>query len=116
MMPTSSRLRKAVMVAAILTFMAAEYWAGYRVGYSAGQADTGQEHRFLVVVTRSQGSPSSGGSTFTYYNIRNPGEAAKLAKEEDRLKSIGVDYYVAKGRVETTVSPEPDVRRVNAHR
>jgi len=116
MKPESSRIRIALSVAMVLTSMAAAYWAGHISGYHAGLGDQGAEHRFLVVPTGAQGGSNSGGSSFTYYNIRDPGEATKLAKEEERLKSIGAEYYVAKGRVETTISPEPDPRRVNSHR
>ena len=116
MTPARSRLRTALFVAAILTSMAAAFWVGRITGYSAGRNDTGPEHRFLVVVTPAQGGSSSSSSRFTYYNIRDPGDAAKLAKEEERLKSLGAEYYIAKGKVETTIRPEPDLRRVNAHR
>ncbi len=116
MMPASSRLRTALFVAAILTGMAAAFWAGHISGYSEGLNASGPDHRFLVIVTPAQGSSRSSSSSFTHFNIRDPGDAAKLAKEEKRLKSIGADYYVAKGRVETTISPEPDLRGVNSHR
>jgi len=36
--------------------------------------------------------------------------------EEKRLKAAGTEYYVAKGVIETTLSPEPDPRHVNSHR
>jgi hypothetical protein len=92
------------------------YSAGLDTGYIAGPNDKGPEHRFLVVVTRAQASATSGSSRFTYFNIRDPGDAANLAKEEERLKSAGAEYYIAKGRVETTIHPEPDPRGVHSHR
>jgi hypothetical protein len=116
MTPVGSRIRTALFVAAILISMAAAFWVGRITGYSAGLNDTGPEHRFLVVVTRTQGGSSSSSTSFAHYNIRDPGDAAKLAKEEERLKSLGVEYYIANGKVETTISPEPDLRRVNSHR
>jgi hypothetical protein len=116
MTPARSRLRRALFVAAILTSMAAAFWVGRITGYNAGLNDTGPEHRFLAVVTRAQGSSTSSSTSFAYYNIRDPGDAAKLAKEEERLKSLGVEYYIAKGQVETMIRPGPDLRRVNAHR
>jgi hypothetical protein len=67
-----------------------------------------------VVWRATVGKSSS--SSFTHDNIRDPGDAAKLAKEEERLKSLGVEYYIAKAKVETMIRPEPDLRRVNAHR
>jgi hypothetical protein len=115
MRPASSRLRNALFGAAVLTSMAAACWVGYRWGYSAGLSDQGPEHRFLVVVRQAQGNSKSSSSTYTHFNIRDPRDAARLAEEEKRLKSIGADYYVAKGRVEATIRPEPDPRRVNSH-
>jgi hypothetical protein len=96
--------------------VAAAFWVGRITGYSAGLNDQGPEHRFLVVVTRAQGSSTSGSSRFTYFNIRDPGDAAKLASEEARPKSAGAEYYIAKGRVETAIRPEPDPRGVHSHR
>ena len=52
----------------------------------------------------------------TCFDIRDPRDAARLAKEEQRLKAIGAEYYIAKGLTETTIRPEPDPRRVNSHR
>jgi hypothetical protein len=54
----------------------------------------------LVVVRWAKGNPNSLGSSCTWYDIRDPRDAAKLAKEEQRLKSIGAEYYVARGLIE----------------
>ena len=107
MRPVSSRLRNALFGAAVLTSMAAGCWVGYRWGYNAGLSDQGPEHRYLVVVRQAQGNSKSSGSTYTHFNIRDPRDAARLAEEEKRLKSIGAEYYVAKGRVETAIRPSP---------
>jgi hypothetical protein len=111
-----TRLRTALIGVAIVASVAAVYWAGYYFGYRAGLSDKGPQHRALVVVRRAKGNADSGGSSATWFDIRNAEEAAKLAKEEQRLKAIGADYYVAKGITEITLSPEPDPRRVNSHR
>jgi hypothetical protein len=116
MRPISSRLRNALIVVSILTLMAAAYWAGYKMGYPDGLRDKGPQHRFLVVVRRTPGNPNSSGSSATLFDIRDPRDAARLAKEEQRLKAIGAEYYIAKGLTETTIRPEPDPRRVNSHR
>jgi hypothetical protein len=70
----------------------------------------------LVVVKRGQGGSSSGNSDFTYDNVNDTGDAAKLAKDEERLKASGVEYDIAKGRTETSITREPDPRRVHEHR
>jgi hypothetical protein len=51
-----------------------------------------------------------------WFDIRDPRDAARFAKEQQRLEAIGADYYVAKGLTETTLRPEPDSRRVNSRR
>jgi hypothetical protein len=108
--------RKATIGVAVLASMAATFWAGYHFGHKAGLRDKGPQHRALVVVRRTPGSPNSSGSSATWFDISDPRDAVKLAREEERLKAAGVEYYVAKGRIETTLSPEPDPRRVNSHR
>jgi hypothetical protein len=117
MTPARIRLRTALFVVAALASLAAAFWVGRTTGYRAALDDTRPEHRFLVVVTPAQGSSRSSSNSFTHhYNIRDRGDAAKLAKEAERLKALGVEYYIAKGQVETTIRPEPDLRRVNTHR
>jgi hypothetical protein len=108
--------RQAIIGVAVLTSMAATFWAGYHFGYRAGLSDKGPQRRFLVVVRQTPGNPSSSGSSATLFDINDPRDAARLAKEEERLKAIGAEYYVAKGWTETTLRPEPDPRRVNSHR
>jgi hypothetical protein len=110
--PSGPRIRKALVGAAILASLAAAYWAGYR----AGQRDRDPQHRALVVVRRTKGDPNSSGASYTWFDIRKPGDAARLRQEEERLRSIGAEFYVAKGRIETTMNPDPDPSRVNSHR
>jgi hypothetical protein len=105
----------ALIGVAVAASIAAGYSVGYSLGYRAGAADQGPQHRALVV-TRASSNGSSGGSSATWFDIRNPQEAARLANEERRLQAIGADYYVAKGVIEKTLRPEPDPRRVNSHR
>jgi hypothetical protein len=69
-----------------------------------------------MVVRRTVGDPNSVGTSATWFDVRNPLDAARLRIEEERLKAIGAEYYVAKGRIEQTLKPEPDPRRVNSHR
>ncbi len=111
-----TRVRAVLTAMAIVASLGSVYWAGYQSGYRAGRNDTGPQHRALVVMRRATGNSKSGGSSVTWFDIRNPNEAAKLAAEEQRLKALGADYYVAKGLTETTLRPEPDRRRVNSHR
>ena len=108
--------RKAIIGVLVLASMSAAFWSGYHFGYRAGRSDKGPQHRALMVVRRTPGNPNSSGSSATWFDINDPRDAASLAKEEERLKAIGAEYYVAKGRTETTLSPEPDPRRVNSHR
>jgi len=116
MRPTSPRLWKATIGVVVLTSIAATFWAGYNAGYRAGLSDKGPQHRALIVARRTKGNPNSSGSSATWFDINDPRDAARLAKEEQRLKDIGAEYYVAKGLIETTLRPEPDPRRVNSHR
>ena len=115
MRPTVPSVRIAMIAVLLLASMSALFWSGYHLGYRAGLSDKGPQHRALMVVRRTPGSPSSSGKSATWFDISDPRDAAKLAKEEQRLKSIGAEYYVAKGRTETTLSPEPDPRQVNSH-
>jgi hypothetical protein len=69
-----------------------------------------------MVVRRNKSNPNSVGTSATWFDIRNPLDAARLRKEEARLKALGVEYYIAKGVIKRTLSPEPDPRRVNSHR
>jgi len=101
---------------AVVTSIAATYWAGYNAGYRAGLSDKGPQRRALIVVRRTKGNPNSSGSSASWFDINDPRDAARLAKEEQRLKAIGAEYYVAKARIETTIRPEPDPHRVNSHR
>ena len=124
MKPARPILRKATISVAILAMIAGATSIGYRYGYSAGLShgyraglsDQGPQHRALVVVRRAPGNPDSLGQSCTWFDIKDSQDAARLAKEEQRLKAIGAEYYVAKGRIETTMSPEPDPQRVNSHR
>jgi hypothetical protein len=115
MKPARLILRRASICVAILAMIAGAARIGYRYGYSSGLSDQGPQHRALVVVRRTPGNPNSMGESCTWFDIKDPQDAARLAREEQRLKAIGAEYYVAKGRIETTLSPEPDPRRVNSH-
>ena len=101
--------------AGALAFLASLYLA-YRAGYDAGLKDKGPDFRALAVVRAPAGGPGSGGTSFTWFDVSKPMEAESLRKQEALLQARGADYYVAKGVEEKTLSPEPDPRRVNAHR
>ncbi len=120
MKPAWPILRKATICVAILAMIVGAASIGYRSGFShgyrAGLSDQGPQHRALVVVRRTPGNPNSSGQSYAWFDIKDPQDAARLAREEQRLKAIGAEYYVAKGRIETTLSPEPDPRRINSHR
>ncbi len=116
MNPLGSRLRKSLLALGFLAMMAGVYCGGHYAGYRAGLSDRGPERRVLVVVRQTPGNNGSSNSIAGWFDISDPRDAAKLAKEEQRLKALGADYYVAKVRAETTLSPEPDPRRVNSHR
>ncbi len=116
MRPAGTHVVRALAVMVAVAALAATYWAGYRSGYTAGLIDRGPQRRALVVVRRTKGNPNWTGAHATWFEIRDPRDAAMLAQEELRLKAIGAEYYIAKARVETTVSLEPDPRRVNSHR
>ena len=106
------RLRKVLAAVAILAALG----AAYTVGYRAGLSDRGPDHRALIVVRRTKGDPNSSSTSATWFDVRNPLDAVRLYKEEERLKALGAEYYVAKGKIESRLRPEPDPRRVNSHR
>jgi hypothetical protein len=114
--PLSSRLRKSLLVLGSLAMIVGLYCGGYYIGYRAGLADRGPQRRVLVVVRQTPGNGGSSNSIAGWFDVSDPRDVAKLAKEERRLKALGANYYVAKVRAETTLSPEPDPRRVNSHR
>lgn len=116
MRPASPRVRKAIVGVAVLVGLVAAHWVGYRSGYESGKRDQGPQHRALVVVSRTKGNPTSGSLAYTWFDINDPRDAARLAKEEQRLKAVGAEYYLAKGVVESTLRPEPILSRVNSHR
>src|SRR4051794_30985067 len=110
-----TRLKIPLFGLLILTSLVLTYWTGHRHGYHAGLTEMGPDHRALMVVRRTKGNPNSVGTSATWFNARNPGDVAKLKLAEERLKAAGAEFYVAKGRLETTLSPEPDRSRVNSH-
>jgi hypothetical protein len=114
--PLRSRLRNSLLALGFLAVMAGVYCGGYYVGYRAGLSDRGPQRRVLVVVRQTAGNSGSSNSIAGWFDISDPRDVAKLAKEERRLKALGANYYVAKVCTETTLSPEPDPRRVNSHR
>jgi hypothetical protein len=114
--PLSSRVRKSLLALGFLAMLAGVYCGGYYVGYRAGLSAQGPQRRVLVVVRQTPGNSGSSNSIAGWFDISDPRDTAKLAKEDQRLKALGADYYVAKVRAETTLSPEPDPRRVNSHR
>lgn len=90
--------------------------AAYKVGYRAGLRDRGPQHRALVVVRRTKGNPHSSGASATWFDVNKPEDAMRLRKEDARLTALGVEHYVAKAKIVTEMSPEPDPRRVDSHR
>jgi hypothetical protein len=115
MSPPGARLRKALLGVVMLASIAAAFGAGHFIGYRAGLNAKGPQQRALVV-KRYKGNESSGTSVVGWFDVTDPRDVARLAQEEQRLKASGADYYVAKGRIETTLSAEPDPRRVNSHK
>ncbi len=105
-------IRWMIAIAAILVAIV----AAYRVGYRDGLRDKGPQRRALIVVRRDPNNPSSSGRHATWFDISKPEDVVRLREAEERLKSIGAEYYIAKARVETTIMPEPDPRRANSHR
>ncbi len=116
LIPFSSRLRKLLLALVLLASIAGVFCGGYYLGYQSGLKNKPPQRRVLVVVRQTAGNSGSSNSIAGWFDISDPRDAAKLAKEEQRLKSIGANYYVAKVRAETTLSPEPDPQRVNAHK
>jgi hypothetical protein len=99
-------------VVVVVGLLAGSYWFGYQ----AGLRDQGPDYRALVTVRRNPGDPNSQNSSCVWFDLRKPGDAAKLRQAEERLKANGAEYYVAKGVMEFTLNVERDPRRVNAHK
>jgi len=104
--------RRALVVAAILGSLAAAYWFGYEAGLKA----KGPDHRALMIVRRNPSAPNSWGTSALWFDLNKPGDARRMQQEEERLKAIGAEYYVAKGVLESTLKPEPLVDRVDSQR
>lgn len=102
--------RKTLFLVAILGSIIAAYY----IGYHAGLNSQGPDHRALMIVRRGPGN--SMGTSAIWFDLHKPEDVARLQVEEQRLKASGTEYYVAKGMMESTLSPEPDPRRVNSHR
>jgi hypothetical protein len=103
-------LRKALYLVVALGSIVGAYWAGYHAGLTA----KGPDQRAIMIVRRGPGN--SMGTSATWFDFHNPKDVARFDQEEKRLKAAGTEYYVAKGVIETTLSPEPDPRHVNSHR
>jgi hypothetical protein len=97
-------------VATALSLVAA-YWLGYRAGLN----DKGPQPRALVVVRRTPDDPNSLGHSYQWFDISDPRDAARMRKEEERMKATKTEYFVAWGVIERSVRPVPDTRRVNSH-
>lgn len=104
------RLRRVLGLLITLGLFTSAYW----VGYQAGLKDRGPDHRALMIVRRGPGN--SMGTSAIWFDFRKPDDLARFRRAEQQLKVSGAEYYVAKGLVESTLSPEPDPRFVNAHR
>lgn len=95
----------------------------FALGFWAGVNDQGPQHRALVRVRRT-GTPGNAGSGITrsvsasygWYNIRMPGEAARLRTDEKRLADQGIEHYVTEGVYEWSLRPKVEPGLMRSHR
>lgn len=111
MKPLGPRIQKLLVATAVLGALAFAYWRGYQAGFAA----KGPDHRALMVVRRAKAQAGSAGASAIWFDVSKPLDALRMRREEARLKSIGAEYYVAKGVVETTINIEPFNRRIDSH-
>lgn len=100
------RLRTALLAAlAIVPWLAMPllYWLGYRAGYTAAQRDP-----WAIVKPRRGPNGKVNGSSYDWFDLSNPEDVPRLKAEEARLKTAGIEYYLAKGRRETSITIDPD--------
>ncbi len=105
------RARWILVALAVLASIPSAYWYGYQ----AGLRDTGPDRRAIVQVRRDAAGNVIGAS-YEWFDLKKAEDVARLRTEEARLKAAKVEYYVAKARVETSISPEPDPHRASSHR
>ena len=105
------RARWILLAVAILVAIPAAYWFGYQ----AGLADSEPDRRAIVQVRRDAAG-NVNGSSYNWFDLKKPEDVARLRTEEARLKAAKIEYYVAKARVKTSISPEPDPHRASSHR
>ena len=106
-----ANVRWILLAVAVLVAIPSAYWFGYQ----AGLRDTGPDHRAVVQVRRDATGNVIGASD-EWFDLKKPEDVARLRAEEVRLKAAKVEYYVAKARVETSISAEPDPFRASSHR
>ena len=105
------RARWILLVVVVLIAIPAAYWFGYQVGLR----DTGPDRRAIAQVRRDAAG-NVNGESYDWFDLRKPEDAARMRTEEARLKAAKIEYYVAKGRLETTTTVEPDPHRASSHR
>ncbi|WP_435016407.1 hypothetical protein TA3x_003973 [Tundrisphaera sp. TA3] len=105
------RIGKTLIIIMILALGPAGYWLGYRDGLR----DRGTQMRAIVLVRRKPGTNQPSGQSYLWYHIGNPLDVMRMRAKEAELKEAKAEYYVAKGKLESTLTIEPDPRRATAH-
>ena len=105
------RARWILLAVAILVAIPSAYWFGYQ----AGLRDTGPD-RWAIAQVRRDAAENVNGASYDWFDLKKPEDVARLRTEEARLKAAKIEYYVAKGRLETTTTLEPDPHHASCHR
>ena len=79
----------------------------YAIGHRAGYAAKLPELWAIAKPTRLPNKTVAGAS-YDWYDINKPADVLRMEAEKARLKAAGIEFYVARGRVENHTSVDPD--------
>jgi hypothetical protein len=100
-------VRRMMVAVAIFAVIPAAYRAGYQSGLSG---KIRPQYRALAVVRRDgQGFTTS----YTWYDITRPLDAARLRTDEAHQKAVGAEYYIANGWISINASGPSPARQGN---
>lgn len=106
-------LKRIIAVALVVVLVVGSSVVAYRKGYQDGRKSLNPPLRGIAVV-RGAGNPKSSGTSYSWYDLGKPEEAARFRKRQDDLKASGANFYITEPQWERSMNPSPDPRRVNA--
>lgn len=104
--------RRILMVALTVALVVGPAVISYRSGYQAGLRALNPPMKGIAVV-RANGNPNSSGTSYSWYNLSKPEDAARFRARQEQLKAKGANFYITEPNWEWSMHPSPDPRRAN---